>query len=579
MQQQPAPKFKPSLTQKSNIMNFNKFTKLWLILLVFPLVFTVSCSEDDDPIVPIASFQLAIDEADFFKVQFSNFSENATAYAWDFGDGTGTSTEESPSYTYSASGDYTVKLTASDEAGVSAEFTKDLTITDPDEALTLLAGSVSKTWKLVREGIGMGVGQNAERPASEWGLTNDGNRNCIYDDEFIFHRDGTYEYNDNGTFWGEYGVFNDTDVYEICFDAVASNMVLGDGTDVSKWLSGTHAYTYDVANNQITLSGLGAWIGISKFGTEDYAAGPVESTMFASRLADGGDTGVDTLVVSFNYGEYNYWEVTYVSYADASTEPDMAVTKPAPDFTFAINGLEVTFTNTSKNADSYSWDFGDGNSSTDESPVHTYADAGCYAVVLSASGQGLTETKAQEALIAAPATFTAADLSNANGKVWTLNSEGSYKVGPAPGSGEWWGGVDAAGVAERACQMDDEFIFADGGVFTYDDKGEIWAEGSLGVENGCYAASALAAPFSGFGSATHSFTVDATTITVTGTGAFIGWYPAYNGGEIGSTDTELPTTITYTVHEYIVSPCKEVLVLYVETGAGTFWTMTMQSTI
>jgi len=45
----------------------------------------------------------------------------------------------------------------------------------------------------------------------------------------------------------------------------------------------------------------------------------------------------------------------------------------------------VSFTNTSTNASSYNWDFGDGNSSTTESPSHNYSSAGSYTVKLTAS--------------------------------------------------------------------------------------------------------------------------------------------------------------------------------------------------
>jgi len=47
------------------------------------------------------------------------------------------------------------------------------------------------------------------------------------------------------------------------------------------------------------------------------------------------------------------------------------------------NSLTVEFTNNSDNADSYLWDFGEnGNSSTLEEPVYTYADTGMYTVTL-----------------------------------------------------------------------------------------------------------------------------------------------------------------------------------------------------
>ncbi|XOV93542.1 MAG: immunoglobulin-like domain-containing protein [Bacteroidota bacterium] len=46
---------------------------------------------------------------------------------------------------------------------------------------------------------------------------------------------------------------------------------------------------------------------------------------------------------------------------------------------------DVSFENTSENATSYSWDFGDGETSELEDPSHTYAEAGNYSVKLTAS--------------------------------------------------------------------------------------------------------------------------------------------------------------------------------------------------
>jgi len=48
----------------------------------------------------------------------------------------------------------------------------------------------------------------------------------------------------------------------------------------------------------------------------------------------------------------------------------------------------VTFVNTSTNADSYLWSFGDGTTSTDVNPVHYYSKKGDYTVTLTATNQG-----------------------------------------------------------------------------------------------------------------------------------------------------------------------------------------------
>lgn len=58
------------------------------------------------------------------------------------------------------------------------------------------------------------------------------------------------------------------------------------------------------------------------------------------------------------------------------------VQAPSARFGYAVNDLTVTFTNLSKDAETYAWDFGDGATSTEKDPVHTYADFGDYTVKL-----------------------------------------------------------------------------------------------------------------------------------------------------------------------------------------------------
>jgi PKD repeat protein len=50
-----------------------------------------------------------------------------------------------------------------------------------------------------------------------------------------------------------------------------------------------------------------------------------------------------------------------------------------------VNSSTATFTNTSQNAVSYAWDFGDGQTSTVQDPVHSYTADGNYTVRLIAT--------------------------------------------------------------------------------------------------------------------------------------------------------------------------------------------------
>jgi PGF-pre-PGF domain-containing protein len=55
--------------------------------------------------------------------------------------------------------------------------------------------------------------------------------------------------------------------------------------------------------------------------------------------------------------------------------------------------LDVQFTDTSQNATGWSWDFGDGTTSTEQNPAHTYFSAGSYFVNLTVNNANETASK------------------------------------------------------------------------------------------------------------------------------------------------------------------------------------------
>jgi PKD repeat protein len=61
---------------------------------------------------------------------------------------------------------------------------------------------------------------------------------------------------------------------------------------------------------------------------------------------------------------------------------------PKSDFIYESDERTVTFINLSKGATAYHWDFGDGETSTEENPVHEYPAFGVYTAYLTATGSG-----------------------------------------------------------------------------------------------------------------------------------------------------------------------------------------------
>ena len=73
-----------------------------------------------------------------------------------------------------------------------------------------------------------------------------------------------------------------------------------------------------------------------------------------------------------------------------------------PMANFVIEELgdgQFSLTNTSENATSYLWNFGDGTTSTEANPVHTYTSNGAFTIELTVESCGITVTYSQTVLV------------------------------------------------------------------------------------------------------------------------------------------------------------------------------------
>lgn len=575
----------------------------WALLLMLTVAFVSSCKEDDPEPEVIASFTYAVDANDYKTVAFTNEAKNFKTLAWDFGDNSAISADENPSHTYAAIGEYTVKLTATSPGGATDSYSVKVSIADPNAELTKLVGETSKTWKLLRD-VTTGVYPLEVGPidhSSIWwavGKGNDelANRPCILNDEFTFYRDGKMVFDSKGDYWAEGDVFTPANICASTSDAMVSPA----GEDLSAWGGGTHKFRLDVGTKKITAIGKGAFIGFLKASTdcEVMKLTPMMQDSVTYDVVSLVDGTVDTLIVQVNYkfsptdaAPGGYWRFVLVHYDNPADEPPIPGNKPNAGFSMTLNGLTATFENTTVGGSSYLWDFGDGQTSTEMSPVHTYAVGGPYTVKMTATNANGESTASQAAFISADV-LTEAML---QGGAWRVPAKDMVIfVGPAMGSSAWWAcpkaNLDGTGTGgdNWSCLPDDEFTFAPGGIFMYDTKGSARNDGYFGGDNGCIDDAAIAASGNGaaFGScATHTYTFTPAgksfkkgvksrpIITLTnapGYAAFIGFMKGYYGGE-NTNGANLPnggnTTNVYEVMGYANTGTKEYLFVSVDLTA------------
>lgn len=479
---------------------------------------------------------------------------------------------------------------------------------DADE-LTKLAGETTKTWKLLRDvstgNYPLQVGPY-DRSSIWWAMGYNNNelaiRPCMLNDEWTFGWDGSMVFDAKGDYWAEGSIFpNNANTCASTEDP----MVNHDGVDVSAWGNGTHEYELTTgASPMLKVIGNGAFLAFFRVGTDYEFTIPQDSVQYdLISLYDG---STDTLIVEsnyyFNYDESQYggyWRFVLVHYDDPNDEPPIPSNPPTAGFTYSLNDLTATFTNTSIFGETYLWDFGDGATSTEVNPVYTYAVDGFYSVTLNTYNSSGEDSFSQTIAI------TSGELTEELlvGGAWRIPvSNHSIYVGPGMGSDAWWitplaylDGTYVGTENDWSCMVDDDFIFFANGNYTYETNGSTRNDGYFGQPNGCWTDEEIANSGNGaaFGSCnTHTFEFTPATensraiITLTngpGFAAFIGFYKGYYGGE--NSDPFYPPnggypTTQYEVIAYGTSGDKEILIVSVDISndhsGSAAWTIQLE---
>jgi len=182
-----------------------------------------------------------------------------------------------------------------------------------------------------------------------------------------------------------------------------------------------------------------------------------DDSVIGTGVADTSLLGGDTVTVNWSGLSYNTtyrWYVTLDDGESNQTEPTWSFTTidegespnqpPIANFTWTADELTVSFTDTSTDPDgtivSWQWTFGDGASSNQQNPTHTYANNGTYyiyLVVIDNDGAKSDMAGCQIKISGAPAPPVASFTYSINGSTVTVNASASYDIDGEIVSYEW----------------------------------------------------------------------------------------------------------------------------------------------
>lgn len=349
---------------------------------------------------------------------FTNTSAGAVSYIWDFGDGT-SSTLQNPVHSYSAPGNYTVKLIATNGFNCSEIETKTNYITihsKPNASLTsAFSSSCDSTDVFSFSGSGTGVTN------WQWNF-GDGSVSSQQNPAHVYNSTGSFNVTMIAT--NNFG----------CSDTVVQNNYINIGTSLVPNFSVTNATGCDSLTTNFTplVQNATSWLW-------DFGDGSTSTQQNPAHFYSA--TGNYTITLTVTTASGCNGTATYTNAIVVDPTPTASFTvvqlSPCDDFTFQ-------FTNTSTGAATYLWEFGDGSTSTSQNPVHTYSGGNTMDVTLhvfSPNGCETVVTVIDAVIIldrhvtfmgdprtgCAPLTvsFTPSNYPNANSWLWTFGDGGT----------------------------------------------------------------------------------------------------------------------------------------------------------
>ncbi len=423
---------------------------------------------------PIVDVTLAAEEASLI---IENNTQLATSHFWDFGDGSSTS-EEVPSHNYAMDGSYTISYTATNDCG-SRQYTESIEVQIPSNGVDV-PQTVTSDFEVLNPQICVGDFMDlrdlsTQVDSSYWSIKlTDELSYREYDLDSVIDVPGIYDL--------RLTVVRGEDIQRVTKESAVevSDAVVADFTAVR--VGGTNTIEFKnvstggasylwrfgdqlasttenprhnyasadefvvtlIVNGPCGNASIAKIVDLTEmispqaiFSVSSLQICEGESIRFRSRSEgaathlwsfDGGDvtssTRPDNEITYSSPGEYTVsYEVSNINGKDKRTLTNLIKVLPKPEFDFNYTLSELTAEFDFIGDDEQSeviWDFGDGESSTELSPQHSYAEAGDYIVTLSVNAScGLTSVSKMVTIISdaiqPTARFKISSLSTAEG--------------------------------------------------------------------------------------------------------------------------------------------------------------------
>jgi PKD repeat protein len=313
-------------------------------------------------------------------------------WSWDFGDGAA-STAQNPSHTYAADGSYPVTLTVTDNDGATGTKTQTVSVASG-------AGDALE----VRVAAGS---DDAEERASGSMLVASSDLELVFDgsDQTVGMRFNGMTIPPGATTTNAHVQFTVDESH-----SVATSLTLqGEATDDAETFttSGRNISSRSKTASSVSWSPA-PWTTVGEAGP-DQRTPNIASLIQEIVNRPGWSSGNSLVIIVSGTGHRTAESYNGVPGAAPLLHVEYTVgsnTAPTAGFTWSATGLTVDFTDASSDPDGtvveWSWDFGDGGTSTAQNPSHTYGAAGDYPVTLTATdNEGATSTATQTVSVSA----------------------------------------------------------------------------------------------------------------------------------------------------------------------------------